>query len=142
MGVDQTSGTKSQYKDAKPADTSEQGPRLQEQTRPTKTDSPCLVYKSMNRDGDMHLLQYLSSCPLPFYTGLKSPEREGSRDQVLTACARMSKTPSERERHPAARPDHLAAPWRRRAPWDVPPPLGRGFRDLRARERERERERA
>ena len=27
-------------------------------------------------------------------------------------------------RHPFVRPNHLAAPSRRRAPWDVPPPLG------------------
>jgi hypothetical protein len=30
-------------------------------------------------------------------------------------------------RPPAVRPNHLAAPWRRRAPWDVPPPWGEGF---------------
>jgi hypothetical protein len=30
-------------------------------------------------------------------------------------------------RPPSVRPNHLAAPWRRRAPWDVPPPWGEGF---------------
>jgi hypothetical protein len=30
-------------------------------------------------------------------------------------------------RPPSVPPNHLAAPWRRRAPWDVPPPLGEGF---------------
>jgi hypothetical protein len=30
-------------------------------------------------------------------------------------------------RPPSVRPNHLAAPWRWRAPWDVPPPLGEGF---------------
>jgi len=32
-------------------------------------------------------------------------------------------------RHPLVHPNHLAAVSRRRAPWDVPPPLGRRFRD-------------
>jgi hypothetical protein len=30
-------------------------------------------------------------------------------------------------RPPSVRPNHLAAPWRRRARWDVPPPLGNRF---------------
>ncbi len=49
-------------------------------------------------------------------------------------------------RQPAVRPNHLAAPWRRSAPCDVPPPWSEGFgipkrgREI-GRERERERER-
>jgi hypothetical protein len=30
-------------------------------------------------------------------------------------------------RPPSVRPNHPAAPWRRRAPWDVPPSWGEGF---------------
>jgi hypothetical protein len=30
-------------------------------------------------------------------------------------------------RPPSVRPNHHAPPWRRRAPWDLPPPWGEGF---------------